>query len=113
MISTSKAYNALTGAELKQTILDEVERALDKANINSAGISYPGVSWSWSLTVRQRDNDGRPMGEAPERQVKAGTEPKAGDVAVEELKGSSKRFRHDPPSPTEVRQSQGLPVPEA
>ena len=113
MISTSRAYNALTGAELKQTILAEVERALDKANINSAGISYPGVSWSWSLTVRQRDNDGRPMGEDPERKIEAGKPSGSSDIAVEELKGGSKRFRHDPPSPTEVRQSQGLPVPEA
>lgn len=113
MISTSRAYNALTGLELKKTILSEVEKALDRAGIDSQAMSYPGVSWSWSLTVRQRDNDGRPMGESPERQVKAGTEPKAGDVAVEELKGGSKRFRHDPPSPTEVRQQEGLPVPEA
>ena len=41
----AKIYNALTGAELKATILAEVERELDHAGINSVGVTYPMASW--------------------------------------------------------------------
>lgn len=113
MISTSRAYNALTGQEIKKAILSEVEQALDRAGLVSAGITYPGASWSWSLDIRQKDMEGRPVGDTPERHIEAGAEPSKTDKLISALTGGSKRFRHNPPSPTEVRQTEGLPVPEA
>jgi hypothetical protein len=107
-----KIYNALTGLELKKTILREVERELDHAGINSAAITFPAASWSWSLTIRQMDADGVPMGDKAERTVKAGDEESVASKVVNAMRGGSKRFRHNPPSPTEVRVSEEFDLPE-
>lgn len=105
-----KIYNALTGAELKATILAEVERELDHAGINSVGVTYPMASWQWTLTIRQVDAEGQPVADTSERNLEAG-KAVAGKV-VNALHGSSKRFKHKPPSPTEVRLAEKLPLPE-
>jgi hypothetical protein len=106
-----RIYNALTGAELKQVILREVERELDHAGINTAGVTYPMASWQWSLTLRQIDPDGNPVADTPERNLEAGDASDVGKV-VNALRGGSKRFKHKPPSPTEVRVAEKLPLPE-
>jgi hypothetical protein len=112
----SRVYNALTGAELKVIIMREIERAIDNAGINSIAITYPEVCWAWGLSVLQN------TGETLERIVKAGdsildldsrarSEPDK--VRLVSVQGDSSRFKHNPPSPTEVRESEDLPLPEA
>lgn len=117
MTATLKSYNALTGAELKTTILREVERALDNAGISSNAITYPLASWSWHLDLFQREGEGekkREMGEQPERHITAGTPVPvdAPEQTVKALTGGSKRFKRQPPAPTEVREAEGLAMPE-
>jgi hypothetical protein len=113
MISVGRGYNALTGAELKQAILNEVSRALDNAGINSPAVTYPQCSWSWSLHLRQQDSKGEPASETPERKIEAGSSLSVGEKLMNVLGGGSKRYQHNPPSPTEVRQEEKLPLPEA
>lgn len=117
-----RAYNALTGAELKQVIMSEVERSLDNAGINSVAVTYPLASWSWSLTILQQDGQGVMKGDTPERTLTAGEpqqveEDLADDSSANKilaaLSSGSKRFRHQPPSPSEVRDAEKLPQPEA
>lgn len=117
MTAILKSYNALTGEELKRTILREVERALDNAGINSPAITFPLASWSWHLDIFQREGDGetkREIGEEPERHITAGTPipADAPERTVKALTGGSKRFKHHPPAPTEVREAEGLKMPE-
>lgn len=113
MISTSRPYHALTGVELKQAILNEVGRALDNAGINSPSITYPQCTWSWSLHVNQKDAEGKSLSDTPERDIKAGTPGGTIGKLINALGGGSKRFQNDPPSPTEVRVTEKLPLPEA
>jgi len=116
MIVTSRAYHALTGLELRQAILNEVTRALDKAGIDSVATTYPGVTWSWSLSIFQKDAEGKPLGEQPERHLEAGISPQEKSSLgklIKALGGGSSRFQHDPPAPSEVREAEKLPRPEA
>ncbi len=112
MNTTGRAYNALTGAELKQAILNEVSRALDNVGFNSPAVTYPGASWAWRLDIYQKDSEGKPLGETPERHVEAGAADPRNKLA-NSLLGGSKRYQDDPPSPTKVRQQNDLPLPEA
>jgi hypothetical protein len=122
MNSFGKSYNALTGAEIKATILREIERALDNAGVNSCALTYPLASWSWTLTLCQKDSSGNTMADIPERTLTAG-EPLASVKAeaaenpaekiLRAISGGSKRFGQQPPSPTKVRETEKLPLPEA
>jgi len=110
---TGKHYNALTGSELRETVLNEVGRALDNAGLNSSSITYPNTTWCWSLDIFQ------PMADTEKRTIKTGfpdSDPavlaKDGEL-IKALGGGSKRFKHQPPSPTEVRETENLPIPEA
>lgn len=117
MQPTGKAYNALTGVELRAAILNEVGRALDRAGLDSAALTYPSVSWSWDLKIWQRDTEGEPVSDVPERYVKAGElASKISSGAqniIAALSGGSKRFKNQPPTPTEVREAEGLEKPGA
>jgi hypothetical protein len=168
MANPNRQYNALTGAELKTVIVKEVERAIDRAGINSIGVTYPLASWSWNLRIVQQDSTGTLKADVQEREVaieqteaeavaaanadpeikKARaeaektpaetdvlpTEPVSSDLETiseaeldaltkpqesssqkitRALRGGSKRFRNQPPSPTEVREQENLPMPEA
>lgn len=118
------AYNALTGAELKKIILAEVERELDNAGIEGVGRTFPMVSWHWQLKLVQRDAQGIPVTDFGDREIEAGdpelpaviekaaTDAEPADKVLNALRGSSKRFKHQPPSPTEVRTTEKLPQPE-
>ena len=152
-MANQRMYNALTGAELKTVIKNEVDRALDRAGINSSGVTYPLASWSWSLTILQQDATGNMKADTPERIIATGqtveqaiaaanfdpdvkrmrdhpdqivlSEPSVlSDAELDELtkpedrmsralRGGSKRFKNHPPSPTEVREAENLPLPEA
>lgn len=116
MPTASKAFNGPTGAELIITIPNEVKRALDRAGINSPAITYPNVRWSWEFRMWQYDVDDNPTADTPDRELKAG-EPMAdsetlGQRILVALSGGSKRFKHQPPSPTEIREAENLPKPE-
>jgi hypothetical protein len=150
MENLGRPYNALTGKELKTVIVKELERALDRAGINSVGVTYPMASWSWTLHLKQIDPQTGQTADTPERDIETGqteAEALAAASADEEimkarkeaatgleglteaelealtkpseppltrvLKGGSKRFRNSPPSPTEVREAEQLPIPEA
>jgi nucleotide-binding universal stress UspA family protein len=117
---SGKQYNALTGLELRTTIIREVERSLDNAGINEMAITYPNASWSWTLTLCQRDEQGI-TSDTPERVIRAGTPTEVIEAAMENdpqllvksLMGGSKRFGAQPPSPTTVRKSEDFKIPEA
>ena len=116
MIKSERAYHALTGIELRQAIVNEVTRALDKAGIDSVAITYPGVTWSWSLSLFQKDAEGKPLGEQPELHLDAGISPQEKSSLgklIKALGGGSSRFKNDPPAPSEVREEEGLARPEA
>jgi len=150
MSNSGKQYNALTGAELKTVIVKEVERAIDRAGINSIAVTYPLASWSWTLRIIQQDSTGTLKADVPEREIEveqteaqavaaASSDPEiqkgreesakaleglseaelealtkpAEPPLTRALRGGSKRFKNNPPSPTEVREQENLPIPEA
>ena len=106
-----KVYNALTMDEFKQTILNEVERVLIKQGIKGIAITLPAARWEWRLeieTLREPSHyDIRARGEIGDTDKLEKAKP-----APLILKGGSKRFATDPPSPTEVRKAESLPIPE-
>ncbi len=142
MSNTVRPYNALTAAELLVVIPAEVKRALEKVIGSSPAITYPLASWSWTLTLLQQDHKTGAAADTPERVITAGEpeviqEAKdediknfqaqlelaktddtiqpgenPGDNLIRSLTGGSKRFPNKPPSPTQVREAEGLPIPE-
>ena len=108
-----RAYNALSGDELRKTILAEVDRAITNAGIEGVGITFPNAMWHWSLTLSTHQM------QIEQREAQAGVteelvikDSKRKDRELTQLEDGSERFSTNPPSPTEIRRAEGLPIPE-
>jgi hypothetical protein len=116
-MADERQYNAPTGYEMKTIILREIGRALDAADIRDIARTFPLAEWSWDLTITQKNKDGKI---ADDTIVYAGTpfmdlaiKESKGEVSLKIVSGGSQRFKNHPPSPTEIREAEKLPLPEA
>jgi hypothetical protein len=105
-----RIFNALNGAEVKQIILADIDKAMDGDQQFQKHLTYPQVEWTWKLTVKAYPSEPPQFGAeaAGEGTVKA-TEPEI--VVLEGGRAVTKSDQNpDAQAPDDVRREAGVPV---
>lgn len=90
--TVARPFNALSGAEIKKAILNEIERNLDADYRFKQHLTYPLVSWCWELAAKVFPSDQSDIRIKIEKTIKAeGVDPSAYTSAP----FSQVTFRHE------------------